>query len=389
MRSGGPWGGGAGDGAWNRGGAWGGGSVGAWGFGGLGKGSFGKGDSWGRGSFGKGDSGGKGFDGGGKGGRSFFDRDEEAYSAFNRTTTRRDGVAGDGWVPGRGRNLDLETEGGSLGRWYNEHDDRRGGEEPGGRRRGSSPGGAWKHDLFEVARDTPREPREPRESRSGIFGGMREGRDKYRKDVSSEASAVAIEPGMKVRNWKGRSAKVVEAIDSSNFKVKFDDDGVTDTRPLANFTTEDGRAVKHASRDKEKSSVKEEAADEPGAKSSGDAVTVTPGLRVKNRNGRDGEVVELIDGESLRVRFDDKRDETSVRPLANFTSSDGKPLKSPQASGDKSAGTSGGDEGAKTSSRDNGQGSESREKRDADGKSDAKSEARSDDKSDGKSDKSD
>jgi len=57
------------------------------------------------------------------------------------------------WTPGQGKNPDLEAEvmtGVPLARIYSEHDDRRGGGgEPSTRRRGSSPGGAWRHDLFE------------------------------------------------------------------------------------------------------------------------------------------------------------------------------------------------------------------------------------------------
>lgn len=56
------------------------------------------------------------------------------------------------WVPGQGKNPDLEAErltGAPLARAYNEHDDRRSGGSPPPRRRATSPGGAWRHDLFE------------------------------------------------------------------------------------------------------------------------------------------------------------------------------------------------------------------------------------------------
>lgn len=80
-----------------------------------------------------------------RGGR---DRD---FGAFNgREARERDRAPR--WVPGQGRNPDLEAEkltGHPLARNYSEHDDRRGGESAPPPRRGSSPSGKWKNDMFE------------------------------------------------------------------------------------------------------------------------------------------------------------------------------------------------------------------------------------------------
>ncbi|CAJ1433071.1 unnamed protein product [Effrenium voratum] len=68
------------------------------------------------------------------------------FGAFNGRDDR-DRVK---WVPGQGRNPDLEAEkltGAPLARNYSEHDDRRG--EGAAAQRGSSPGGKWKNDMFE------------------------------------------------------------------------------------------------------------------------------------------------------------------------------------------------------------------------------------------------
>jgi len=56
------------------------------------------------------------------------------------------------WLPGYGKNPDLEAErmtGAPLARVYSQHDDRRSGNSPPPRRRAPSPGGAWRHDMFE------------------------------------------------------------------------------------------------------------------------------------------------------------------------------------------------------------------------------------------------
>lgn len=55
------------------------------------------------------------------------------------------------WVPGQGRNPDLEAErktGFGLGSAWSEHDDRRGDAEV-KHKRGPSPSGSWKHDLYD------------------------------------------------------------------------------------------------------------------------------------------------------------------------------------------------------------------------------------------------
>mmetsp|Transcript_32371 Transcript_32371/g.102768 ORF Transcript_32371/g.102768 Transcript_32371/m.102768 type:complete len:243 (-) Transcript_32371:50-778(-) len=85
---------------------------------------------------------------GGGGGGGSHDRSGN-YRAFGG----RDDRERPQWVPGQGRNPDLEAErltGAGLARPYSEHDDRRAaaGSSP-SRRRGASPGGPWRHDLFE------------------------------------------------------------------------------------------------------------------------------------------------------------------------------------------------------------------------------------------------
>ncbi|CAE7226469.1 unnamed protein product, partial [Symbiodinium pilosum] len=73
------------------------------------------------------------------------------FGAFNGRDSRDEREKGAKWMPGRGRNPDLEAEkltGVPLARNYSEHDDRRNDAAP-AVRRGGSPGGKWKNDMFE------------------------------------------------------------------------------------------------------------------------------------------------------------------------------------------------------------------------------------------------
>merc|ERR1740139_968501 len=84
------------------------------------------------------------------------------------------GVGRDGkepWVPGRGRNPDLEDDRRGFGRTGNrwsDHDDRMGGgdrDEPprAVQRRGASPGSSWRHDKFEEVTKEAKEAKEQKE----------------------------------------------------------------------------------------------------------------------------------------------------------------------------------------------------------------------------------
>eukprot|EP00930_Biecheleria_cincta_P051128 TRINITY_DN36285_c0_g1_i1.p1 TRINITY_DN36285_c0_g1~~TRINITY_DN36285_c0_g1_i1.p1 ORF type:complete len:259 (+),score=31.59 TRINITY_DN36285_c0_g1_i1:74-850(+) len=78
-------------------------------------------------------------------------RDRRDFGSFNGREVR-DRDRGARWVPGHGKNPDLEAEkltGRPLARNYSEHDDRRGGDSSAPARRGSSPSGKWKNDMFE------------------------------------------------------------------------------------------------------------------------------------------------------------------------------------------------------------------------------------------------
>merc|ERR1712232_1375307 len=85
-------------------------------------------------------------------GSSFDDSAARNYRSFGG----RDDRDRPQWIPGRGRNPDLEAEtrtGAGLGSAWSEHDDRRGAEPAinAQSRRGSSPGagGSWKHDMYD------------------------------------------------------------------------------------------------------------------------------------------------------------------------------------------------------------------------------------------------